>query len=258
MLKEKENFFEYNLNSVSYAACDLKYIAKNLVKSKDVSKIGIGFISIILTIISLVIFYLGSHFLGLIIGSILGTLCVSFCYSYLLTKSIDTIKSRKVSPSLKISIKLILLVFISQVLLIGVFGSLCTLIIYIFDKAQKLNFSVRSLIDFETTKFLIISSIIVLILIAILIFIYFIVKKILSLVFYIYASKKFSLKSSISIGFKLGFKNIFRLIGIDFSFIGLLLLSIITLDILLIWKILYIYTSKSILMEKILKDNDII
>ncbi|MGL5415573.1 MAG: hypothetical protein ACRDAU_07930 [Clostridium sp.] len=258
MSKEKEEFFEYNLDAASYAAHDLKYIAKNLVKSKDVSNIGIGFISIILAIISLIVFYLGTHFLGILVGSILGMLCVSFCYSYLLTKSINTIKSKKASPSLKISIKLILLVFISQVLLVGIFCSLCTLIIYIFEKAQKLNFSIRSLFDFETTKFLIISSIIVLALIAILIFIYFIVKKILPLVFYLYASKEFSLKSSISIGFKLGFKNIFRLIGIDFSFIGLLLLSIITLDILLIWKVLYISTSKSILMEKILKDNDII
>lgn len=254
----KEEFFEYNLDDTSYAACDLKYVSRNLIKSEDVSNVKIGLISALLTIATLIIFSTANNLFGFTMGSILGIFCLGIPYSYLFMKTIDIIRRRKASPSLTISFKVSVFFSISQIVLIAVFVSACYLVLHILLGAQELNFSLSSLLDFQTARFLFLSSIIGFLLIFILIIGYYIISKILPLVFYIYASRNRSINDSLRIGFTLGFKNIFRLIGIDLSFIGLTLLSTITFDILLIWKILYIYTSKSILMEKILKDNNIL
>ncbi|MGL5415361.1 MAG: hypothetical protein ACRDAU_06865 [Clostridium sp.] len=258
MLTKDNEIFEYNLDSTSYAARDLKYISRNLIKSKDVANAKIGFIFILLIIATLIIFSVALNLFGSTLGLIVGIFCLGFPYSYLFMKTIDIIKKRKASPSLSISFEIMLFFFLSQVALIAVFSSLFYLITHFLLSCQKLNFPVKSLLHLSIIKLLFISTFIGFLIIFILIIGYFVISKILPLIFYIYASRGRSINDSIRIGFKLGFKNIFRLIGIDFSFIGLALLSIITLDILLIWKILYIYTSKSILMEKILKDNNII
>lgn len=257
MLTKDKEFFEYDLSSTSYAACDLKYISRNLIKSKEVANAKIGFIFILLIIATIIIFSAGLDLFGSTIGLILGIFCLGFSYSYLFMKTIDVIKRRKATGTLTISFEIMLFFFLAQTILIIVFSSACYLVTHIFLNTQA-NFSVESLLHLETLKLLFLSCFIGFILLFILIIGFLIISKILPLVFYVYASRGRSINDSIRIGFKLGFKNIFRLIGIDLSFIGLALLSMITLDILLIWKILYIYTSKSILMEKILKDNNIL
>lgn len=257
MLTKDKEFFEYDLNSTSYAACDLKYISRNLIKSKEVANAKIGLIFILLMIATMIIFSVGLDLFGSSIGCILGFFCLGFSYSYIFMKTIDIIKRKKATAKLSISFAIMLFFFLAQVILISVFLSACYLVIHIFLDSQ-LNLSIASLLHLETLKLLFLSSFIGVLFLFILFIGYFIISKILPLVLYIYASRNRSINDSIRIGFKLGFKNIFRLIGIEFSFIGLALLSLITLDILLIWKILYIYTSKSILMEKILKDNNIL
>lgn len=258
MLTKDKEFFEYNLDSTSYAACDLKYITRNLIKSKEVANAKIGFIFTLLILATIIIFFVSQGLFGHTISWMLGIFCLGFSYSYLFMKTIDILKIRKANASLSISYQVMIFFFISQVILITVFSSACYLVTHILINAQKLNFSISSLLNLETTKFLFLSSFIGALLLFILFIGYIVILKILPLVFYIYASRNRSVNDSLRIGFNLGLKNIFRLIGIDLSFIGLALISMLTLDILLIWKILYIYTSKSILMEKILKDNNII
>ncbi|MGL5616728.1 MAG: hypothetical protein ACRDD2_10955 [Sarcina sp.] len=258
MLPKEEEFFDYTLDSTSYAARDLKYLARNLIKSKDVSNARIGLISILLTIATIVIFSISEYFLGFTVALILGIFCSGFSYTYLLVKTINIIKTRKATVSLSIPFKIVLFFFISKIIVVTVFSSACFLTINILINTEESHFSMESLLNFETIKFLFLSASIGVLLLLIFIVVYLVILRILPLVFYIYASRGYSIGKSLNIGLKLGFKNILRLIGIDLSFIGLILLSIITLDILLIWKVLYIHTSKSILMEKILEDNNII
>ena len=233
------------LKDTSYKCSDMKAAAERLVNNRNVDKKMIYglFYLLPLCVVMLIIGNITSmnhNFIqGKIMGYIVGTIVTAVCGGYVLLKTVEVIKTGKAKWTFKFDAKLSLAMLIVA-LVVGGINLLFTLLV----KPDINLLHANNALLIELINF------ILLIVMAFVQWFFF-------FSFYIYLTRKLPMGESIKLGWKYGFKNLGRIILLGLSFIPLFILCCITFGILFIWKGFYISTTASILMEKVLQDNNI-
>lgn len=271
MITNKED--NLDLNSTLYRSRDVKALSRKLVYSKNVSAEPIGFlcflvpilISIILSTIRIIFSVKIPSEITTIITLIIGALIIG----YIFMKSTQTIKSNKVGIKYTFNTNIFFIFLIALIIFFGFVYFLCNPVSHILmdlmgSKSMLNNLpnalhNPNSLVPFGANflfLFIIKEAIKNIILYIIGVILFLIIFNIFAFPAYICATKNVSLLSALKQGLKLSFKNMFKLLKIEFSFFHIIFFTI-WIQLIFIWKGLYIFTSISLVIEKSLQDSHI-
>ncbi|WP_297636522.1 hypothetical protein [uncultured Clostridium sp.] len=267
IINKEENL---DLDLTSYKSKDIKAFTRKLVYNKDVSAEPIGFLCFLIPVIVSIIF----SFIGIIffrtslisdIGNIVTLIFTTLLLGYAFMKSIQVIKKKKVTIKYIFNPNVIFIFFLIAIIfsLIAYFlyEPVSHLLMYLM-KSNGTNNNLNSLQGADGLLSLAVNSLILLSIKELIknIILYFLAVILFLVIFnifvfpaYISASKDISLLNAFKSGFKLSFKNMFKLLKIEFSFIHILIF-LPFIQPLFIWKGLYIFTSISLVIEKSLQE----
>ncbi|MGL5415362.1 MAG: hypothetical protein ACRDAU_06870 [Clostridium sp.] len=269
MIIDKEE--NLDLNSTSYKNHDIKALSRKLVYSKNTSAEPIGFFCFLIPILVSIIFYIIEIIFSITIPSkvtlIITLLLSPLVLGYIFMKSIQVINKNKVTTKYIFNTNVFLIFLVAIILFAGViyflYRPISHMIMVLLGSQSMLDGipsalnNPRSLIHFSVSFILLLvirelAKALILYILEIILFL--IIFNIFAFPAYICASKKVTLLEGLKEGLKLSFKNIFKLLKIEFSFIHIIFFTI-WIQPLFIWKGLYIFTSISLVIEKSLQIN---
>ncbi|MGL5616727.1 MAG: hypothetical protein ACRDD2_10950 [Sarcina sp.] len=267
MIIDKEDNLNLDLNSISYKCSDIKALARKLVYSKNVSAEPIGFLCFLASLLifiplSIVGIIFSNGILLTIISAIVMLLCISLIIGYAFMKSIQTTRKNKVTIKYIFNLNVFFIFFLALVIFTLIVYFLYTPISYglidlmggspfLHGLFNSIN-STAAFVDFlmNFTLVLILKELAkALIIYFIGIVLFLIIFNIFAYPAYIAATKEVTILYALKEGFKLSFKNMVKLLKIEFSFIHIIFFTI-WIQIIFIWKGLYFFTSISLVMEK--------
>lgn len=271
MIIDKED--NLDLNSTSYKSQHIKALSRKLVYSKDVSAEPIGFlcflvpvlIALILSTIRILFNVTIPSEVNTVLTLILGPLILA----YVFMKSVQVMQTTKANIKYIFNTNVFIIFLIGIILFTGIvyflYHPISHMLMSLMGSTSMVNNFSSS---FHNTGDFINSSIhflflliikefiknVVLYFIGIILFL--IIFNVLAFPAYICASKEITLLSALKEGLKLSFKNMFKLLKIEFSFIHIIFFTV-WIHLIFVWKGLYFFTSISLVIEKSLQDSHI-